>query len=136
MTRKRGRTCESASILPKRMKAYSNKYEYHLLLKVPGVTEAQAFLDGYFAKASGGYFECTDEEGEKAFLHQFAAAGAAVRYRSVHTIGRAQRRPPVSREAGACRLLSEARSLQLLQSRYRANVEVRELPRGDGMTSR
>jgi hypothetical protein len=122
------------------MKAYSNTYEYYALLKVPasGVAEAQAFLDGHFAKASGGYFACTDEEGEKAFLHQFAAAGAgaAVRYRSVHTIGRAQRRPPVSREAGACRLPSEARSLQLLQSRYRANVEVRELPRGDGMTSR
>jgi D-lactate dehydrogenase len=75
------------SHLPRRMKEYRNKYEHHLLLKVPaaGVAEAQVFLDGYFAKASGGYFACTDEEGEKAFLHRFAAAGAAVRYRSVHT---------------------------------------------------
>jgi D-lactate dehydrogenase len=30
------------------------------------------------------FFECTDPEGEKAFLHRFAAAGAAVRYRAIH----------------------------------------------------
>lgn len=33
----------------------------------------------------GGYFECTPEEGAKAFLHRFAAAGAAVRYHAVHS---------------------------------------------------
>jgi D-lactate dehydrogenase len=67
------------SHLPARMKEYRNRYEHHLLLKVSaqGVAETKAFLDRYFA--------CTDEEGEKAFLHRFAAAGAAVRYRAVHT---------------------------------------------------
>ncbi len=46
------------SHLPKRMKAYRDKYEHHLLLKVPAasVAETKAFLDGYFAKASGGLF--------------------------------------------------------------------------------
>jgi D-lactate dehydrogenase (quinone) len=74
------------SHLPPLMKEYRNKYERHLLLKVPaeGAPETKAFLEGYFAKASGGYFECSDEEGNKAFLHRFAAAGAAVRYRAVH----------------------------------------------------
>jgi D-lactate dehydrogenase len=41
--------------LPKRIKEYRDKYEHHLLLKVPaaGVTETKAFLDGYFDEASG-----------------------------------------------------------------------------------
>jgi hypothetical protein len=45
------------------------EYEHHLLLKVPaeGVPEMKAYLEGYFAKASGGYFECSNEEGNKAF---------------------------------------------------------------------
>ncbi|MFM0001314.1 MULTISPECIES: D-lactate dehydrogenase [Paraburkholderia] len=75
------------SHLPPRMKQYRDKYEHHLMLKVAAesVDETRAFLSGYFAKATGGYFECTDEEGRKAFLHRFAAAGAAVRYRAVHT---------------------------------------------------
>ena len=30
-------------------------------------------------------FECTREEARKAFLHRFAVAGAAVRYRAMHT---------------------------------------------------
>jgi D-lactate dehydrogenase len=75
------------SHLPPRMKQYRDKYEHHLMLKVAAesVDETRAFLSGYFANATGGYFECTDEEGRKAFLHRFAAAGAAVRYRAVHT---------------------------------------------------
>ncbi|MGF6602645.1 D-lactate dehydrogenase [Paraburkholderia sp. GAS448] len=75
------------SHLPVRMKEYRNRYEHHLMLKVAAesVDETRVFLAGYFAKATGGYFECTDDEGRKAFLHRFAAAGAAVRYRAVHT---------------------------------------------------
>jgi len=75
------------SHLPVRMKQYRDKYEHHLMLKVSAesVEETRAFLSGYFDHATGGYFECTDEEGRKAFLHRFAAAGAAVRYRAVHT---------------------------------------------------
>ena len=72
--------------LPARLLAYRDQYEHHLMLKVPahGVAEAQAFLAQRFASGGGGYFECTDEEGRKAFLHRFAAASAAVRYRAVH----------------------------------------------------
>ncbi|EPY1222340.1 D-lactate dehydrogenase, partial [Citrobacter koseri] len=32
----------------------------------------------------GDFFACTPEEGSKAFLHRFAAAGAAIRYQAVH----------------------------------------------------
>ena len=42
------------------------------------------YLQTYFGSATGDYFECTAEEGKLAFLHRFAAAGAAVRYRAVH----------------------------------------------------
>jgi D-lactate dehydrogenase len=72
--------------LPERLKTYRDRYEHHLMLKVPaaGLDEARAFLSERFAQSGGGYFECTDEEGRKAFLHRFAAASAAVRYRAVH----------------------------------------------------
>ena len=73
--------------LPRRLLAYRNEYEHHLMMKVPaeGVDEARAYLAEYFSQSErGGYFECTDEEGSKAFLHRFAAASAAVRYRAVH----------------------------------------------------
>jgi D-lactate dehydrogenase (quinone) len=73
--------------LPHRMREYHKKFEHHLLLKViaEGADEARTFLKKYFTKASGSFFECTPEEGEKAFLHRFATAGAANRYRAVHT---------------------------------------------------
>ncbi|MFV8990488.1 D-lactate dehydrogenase [Serratia fonticola] len=72
--------------LPTRMKAYRQRFEHHLLLKMagPGVEEAQQYLQSYFAQADGDFFVCTPEEGKKAFLHRFAAAGAAVRYHAVH----------------------------------------------------
>lgn len=72
--------------LPERLKRYHEQYEHHLMLKVPaaGVDEARAFLTECFAQSGGAYFECSDEEGRKAFLHRFAAASAAVRYRAVH----------------------------------------------------
>ncbi|MEX2941474.1 D-lactate dehydrogenase [Serratia fonticola] len=72
--------------LPPRMKEYRQRFEHHLLLKMagPGVEEAQHYLQSYFAQANGDFFVCTPEEGKKAFLHRFAAAGAAVRYHAVH----------------------------------------------------
>lgn len=77
------------SHLPKRMKDYRDRYEHHLLLKVSatGLDEARGYLQTFFTKEAhpaGDFFECTADEGKKAFLHRFAAAGAAVRYRAVH----------------------------------------------------
>ncbi|BDH45193.1 D-lactate dehydrogenase [Salmonella enterica subsp. enterica serovar Choleraesuis] len=72
--------------LPARMNSWRQKYEHHLLLKMSGdgIAEAQAWLTEYFKQAEGDFFACTPEEGAKAFLHRFAAAGAAIRYHAVH----------------------------------------------------
>jgi D-lactate dehydrogenase len=72
--------------LPKRMYEYQERFEHHLMLRMAdaGIDEARTFLASMFPSAQGSYFECTPEEGEKAFLHRFAAAGAAIRYRAVH----------------------------------------------------
>lgn len=73
--------------LPPRMKAFRDRFEHHLLLKMSGdgIEEAQGYLKDFFTRESGSYFICSDEEGSKAFLHRFAAAGAAVRYHAVHS---------------------------------------------------
>jgi D-lactate dehydrogenase len=79
------RLCPNA--LPKRMNEFRNNYEHHLILKMgdEGIEEAQAFLPTFFTDpARGGYFECTADEGKKAYLHRFAAAGAAIRYQIMH----------------------------------------------------
>ncbi|MFI8415516.1 D-lactate dehydrogenase [Serratia sp. NPDC078593] len=75
------------SHLPKRMKAYRDRFEHHLLLKMAGagIEEAHSYLKQYFTTAEGEFFVCTADEGKKAFLHRFAAAGAAVRYHAVHS---------------------------------------------------
>lgn len=72
--------------LPKRMKQYRDKYAHHLLLKMSGagVEEAREYLKDYFHEGGGEFFECEGKEGAHAFLHRFAAAGAAVRYHAVH----------------------------------------------------
>lgn len=72
--------------LPPRMARYRDRFEHHLLLKMSGdgVEEARRFLTRFFAEGDGEFFVCTPEEGRKAFLHRFAAAGAAVRYHAVH----------------------------------------------------
>lgn len=50
-----------------------------------GIDEAQSWLTEFFKTADGDFFACTPEEGSKAFLHRFAAAGAAIRYQAVHS---------------------------------------------------
>lgn len=72
--------------LPARMNAFRDAYEHHLLLRMggEGIAEARAYLGGLLPSASGAMFECTADEGKAAFLHRFAVAGAAVRYRAIH----------------------------------------------------
>ncbi|CAM3715631.1 D-lactate dehydrogenase (plasmid) [Agrobacterium radiobacter] len=72
--------------LPERMTAFRDQYEHHLMLKVAGdgIGEARDYLASVFPSQDGDFFECTQDEGDKAFLHRFAAAGAAVRYRAIH----------------------------------------------------
>lgn len=72
--------------LPRRMRAFRDRYEHHLMLKMAGagIAEARTYLTALFPTANGDRFECTPQEAAKAFLHRFAVAGAAVRYRAVH----------------------------------------------------
>ncbi len=72
--------------LPKRMTDYRDRYQHHLMLRMAGsgIDAARRYLTAKFPSADGAYFECTSDEGNKAFLHRFAVAGAAVRYRAVH----------------------------------------------------
>lgn len=72
--------------LPKRMDDFRDRYEHHLLLRMGGVgiAEARQFLGQMFPSAGGDFFECTADEGKAAFLHRFAVAGAANRYRAIH----------------------------------------------------
>jgi D-lactate dehydrogenase len=74
------------SHLPPRLVEWRDRYEHHLLLRMAdeGIAEAKAWLEAHFPSASGDFFECTPVEAEGAFLHRFAAAGAANRYRAVH----------------------------------------------------
>ncbi|WP_428062495.1 D-lactate dehydrogenase [Brevundimonas sp.] len=72
--------------LPARMNQYRDRFEHHLMLKMSGegVEEARAYLARTLTDDAAAFFECTPDEGARAFLHRFAAAGAAVRYRAVH----------------------------------------------------
>ncbi len=68
------------------MTQYRDKYAHHLMLKMSGdgVAEARNYLKDYFREGGGEFFECEGKEGTHAFLHRYAAAGAAVRYHAVH----------------------------------------------------
>ncbi|GIZ12297.1 D-lactate dehydrogenase [Pseudomonas sp. NCCP-436] len=75
------------SHLPWRMREYRDRFEHHLLVRVSDDTLEQTrdFLSEYFdGRQSGAFFQCDAEEGRKAFLHRFAVAGAAIRYREAH----------------------------------------------------
>ena len=72
--------------LPARMNEFRGRYEHHLLLRMggAGIPEARDYLPKLLPSASGAMFECTPDEGKAAFLHRFAVAGAAIRYRAIH----------------------------------------------------
>ena len=75
------------SHLPKRMNDFRDLYEHHLVLRIEDqdVPAVDAFLKQYCAgRNTGDYFLCDADEGRKAFLHRFAVAGAAIRYRDTH----------------------------------------------------
>lgn len=73
--------------LPPRMQEWRDRFEHHLVLKMAGsgVAEARAYLAGLGPSPSRDFFVCSEDEASKAFLHRFAVAGAAIRYRQVHS---------------------------------------------------
>jgi D-lactate dehydrogenase (quinone) len=74
--------------LPRTLRNYRDQYEHHLILKMAGagIEEARAYLSNCFPSLSGNFFQCTAGEEVSVFLHRFAVAGAAVRYRAVHNV--------------------------------------------------
>jgi len=68
--------------LPKKMEQFRDRFEHHWMLEMSneGVDEARAYLTEFFKTHEGDFFECTEEEGDKAILHRFVAAGAIGRY--------------------------------------------------------
>lgn len=77
--------------LPKRMDEYRDLYEHHWIVEMgnEGVEEARTYLRKFFETHEGDFFECTQEEGEKAILHRFAAGGAIGRLHAMksHELG-------------------------------------------------
>jgi D-lactate dehydrogenase (quinone) len=75
-----------ASHLPTRLTDYRDRFEHHLMLRVAAsdAAETERLLAQVLGAGEGGFFRCTQQEGDAAFTHRFAAAGAAVRYRTVH----------------------------------------------------
>jgi D-lactate dehydrogenase (quinone) len=73
--------------VPKRMLDFCDRYEHHLILNMSdkGIVEAHNYLNKYWSKeGDSGFFTCTDDEGDKALLHRFAAGSAAGRYQTIH----------------------------------------------------
>jgi D-lactate dehydrogenase len=72
------------SAIPKRLITWRDAYEHHLIIRVNGdmTEETERFINDCFGE--GAWFRCTSDEAERAMLHRFAAAGAAVRYRTIH----------------------------------------------------
>ncbi|MCQ8279561.1 D-lactate dehydrogenase [Acetobacteraceae bacterium KSS8] len=70
--------------LPARMRQFRDRFAHHLLIKV-SAADAEAMC-GLLTEILGaeGFFRCSASEASRAFLHRFATAGAAVRYRALH----------------------------------------------------
>lgn len=74
------------SHLPKRMNAFRDRYEHHLLLRTDGegIAEARAYLQSIFPSQTGDFFEADDEEAAAAYRNRYAIGGGSVRYRAVN----------------------------------------------------
>lgn len=72
--------------LPPRLQAFRKQYAHYLLLDVTGdmTDDVTRWLSTHLSPAQSGWFVCTPDEGRRAQLHRFVAAGAAIRYRAVH----------------------------------------------------
>ena len=73
--------------LPQRLIDYRNQYEHYLILYMSdeGINEARNYLGQEWSNLEGvGFFECNETEQQASLLHRFAAAGAAIRYQTMH----------------------------------------------------
>lgn len=72
--------------VPQRLLNYREQYEHHFMLKVSkqSAAETEAILEEVLANDRGGWFRCTKNEGDRAFLLRFVAGVAVSRYRAVN----------------------------------------------------
>ncbi|MEC7236196.1 MAG: D-lactate dehydrogenase, partial [Verrucomicrobiota bacterium] len=73
--------------LPPRLLEYRDRFNYYLILSMSddGIEESRKNLGKEWKLCGeGDFFECTTQEQEAALLHRFAAAGAAIRYQTLH----------------------------------------------------
>ncbi|MFT7389717.1 MAG: D-lactate dehydrogenase [Candidatus Endobugula sp.] len=87
-----------ADQIPQRLLDFRDRFEHHLILKVSdnAIEEATQYFNysTLFINKQGDnqagtlvnsdYIICNQEEAKMALLHRFAAAGAAVRYQTIH----------------------------------------------------
>ena len=68
--------------LPKKMENFRGLYEHHWIVEMSdaGIEEARTYFNNFFNENEGGFFECSEKEGNKAILHRFTAASAFGRY--------------------------------------------------------
>ena len=68
------------------MGEFRERYEHHLILKAQdsGIDEIYKYLLSVRDVGKLDFFTCNPRESKIAGLHRFAAAGAAVRYMSLH----------------------------------------------------
>ncbi|MAH20514.1 MAG: D-lactate dehydrogenase [Flavobacteriaceae bacterium] len=68
--------------LPKKMENFRDLYEHHWIVEMSdaGIEEARTYFNDFFNVNEGGFFECSEKEGNKAILHRFTAASAFGRY--------------------------------------------------------
>ncbi|MBY8825390.1 D-lactate dehydrogenase [Sphingomonas colocasiae] len=72
--------------LPHRMRAWRQRFEHHLLLKTSAgaaASEMRELLHDWQSQDCD-VFECSAAEAQKAFLHRFVIAGAAIRCQAVN----------------------------------------------------
>lgn len=83
-------TCFWPQHLPQSLRSFRDNYEHHLILKMTdaGIEEAYEYLKKSYASAANdgctGFIVCNEKEAKAAYLHRFAAAGAAIRYQIMH----------------------------------------------------
>lgn len=73
--------------LPSKLLAYRDRYEHHLVIKLSdqSIDVGREIIESVFKEAKdGNFFECNEDEAKKAYLNRFAAAGAALRYQTIH----------------------------------------------------
>lgn len=75
--------------LPDAMLDFKQKYSHHLIIKAgdASIAEIEKLLQQAFNQYNAeqaDFFICNKKQAEKAFLHRFVAAGAAISYQTIH----------------------------------------------------